>query len=189
MLFENFIILGLDISTQSTGWSVIKYISENKYKMIDYGTIERNGMDIGETLVFFENKLKQIIETYHPNGISAEAPFVGANKLVIQKLSMFHGVMQLIAKKEKLPITYYAVMTLKSKVLGGIKAKNEDGTKKTGKEMKKEVADKIIEIFGKSHFLKEFNDDVTDSISACVTYCIMNGEPVEKKKKKGIKKH
>ena len=183
MLFKNFKVLGLDISTKSTGWSVIEYLDENKYKIIDYGLIERNGMDIGETLLQFEDKLMSIIRQFKPHGISAEAPFVGSNKQVVQKLSMFHGVMQLIAKKEKLPVVYYAVMTLKSKVLGGIKTKNADGSKKSGTQMKQEVANKIFEILGKENFVKEFTDDVTDSISAGITYCLMKGEGVEKKKK------
>jgi len=184
LLFKNFVVLGLDISTRSTGWSVIEYIEENKYKIIDYGTIERHGMDIGEMLLYFEQQLQKIIQQFKPHGISAEAPFVGSNKQVIQKLSMFHGIMQLIAKKEKLPVVYYAVMTLKSKVLGGIKIKNSDGTKKSGTQMKQEVANKIFELLGKENFVKEFSDDVTDSISAAITYCLMKGECVSKKIKK-----
>jgi Holliday junction resolvasome RuvABC endonuclease subunit len=121
-------VLGLDISTNSTGWCILEYLDEDKYKLIDYGLIERKGMDIGETLVYFERQLLSIINQFNPHGISAEAPFVGRNNQTIQKLCMFHGVMQLIAKKEKMPIVYYAVMTLKSKVLGGMKTKNEDGT-------------------------------------------------------------
>ena len=163
---------------------MVEYIDDNQYQLIDYGVIERNGMDMGETLLQFEERLQHIIAQYHPHGISAEAPFVGSNKQVVQKLSMFHGIMQLIAKKMHLPVAYYAVMTLKSKVLGGIKTKNEDGSKKTGTQMKKEVANKIFDILGKENFIKEFNDDVTDSISACITYCIMKGEMIEKRKGK-----
>jgi Holliday junction resolvasome RuvABC endonuclease subunit len=59
---------------------------------------------------------------------------------------------------------------MKSCILGGIKTKKEDGTKKTGDEMKKEVADKIIEIFGINNFTKPFTNDVTDAISAAVTF-------------------
>ena len=182
MLFKNFKILGLDISTRSTGWSVIEYVDEDKYKLIDYGIIERHGMDIGEMLVFFEQELMNIIRQYQPHGISAEAPFVGKNRQTVQKLDMFHGVMQLIAKKEKLQIAYYAVMTLKSKVLGGMKVKRDDGTRKTGAEMKQEVAEKIFSMLGKENFVKEYNDDVTDSISAGIVYCIMKGKDAKAEK-------
>ena len=54
--------------------------------------------------------------------------------------------------------------------------------------MKQEVQDKVIEIFGKENFIKEYNDDVTDSISAAYTYILMDGNPVEKQKKKRKKR-
>lgn len=175
------LILGLDISTKSTGWSVVQYKS-NISTLIAYGTITRKKMDIGEMLVFFEQELEQIISLYNLDVISAEAPFVGSNRLTIQRLSMFHGVMLMTAKKHELPVTYYSVMTLKSKVLGGVKTKKADGTKKTGEEMKQEVSDKLHEMF---HIQDKIdNNDITDSISACVTYIIMDGKPIEKKVKK-----
>lgn len=182
MLMDGLIILGLDISTKNTGWSIVKY-SEKKSELLAYGDIPRFKMSMDEVLVNFEKEMYKIIEEWNPDVISAEAPFVGSNRQTIEKLCFVHGVAQLIAKKEKIPVTYYSVMTLKSKVLGGIKAKKEDGTKKTGAEMKQEVQDKVIEIFGEENFTKEYNDDITDSISAAYTYIVMDGQPVEKKKK------
>jgi crossover junction endodeoxyribonuclease RuvC len=187
MIANNTLILGLDISTKNTGWSVIQY-TDDKYNLLDYGDIPRGKMDIDEVLVNFEKEFQKILDKWNPDVISAEAPFVGSNRQTIEKLCYVHGVMLLMAKKERIPVTYYSVMTLKSKVLGGIKAKKEDGTKKTGKEMKQEVQDKVIEIFGKENFIKEYNDDITDSMSAAYTYILMDGLPVEKKKKTKKKK-
>lgn len=187
MLLNNQIILGLDISTKNTGWSIVKY-HDNTQELIDYGFIPRGKMTIDEVLVNFENELIKIIDCWKPDVISAEAPFVGSNRQTIEKLCYVHGVMLLIAKKYNIPVTYYSVMTLKSKVLNGIKIKHEDGTKKTGKEMKMEVQQKIINIFGEDRFVKEYNDDVTDSISAAYTYILMDGKPVEKQSKKKHKK-
>jgi crossover junction endodeoxyribonuclease RuvC len=176
-------ILGLDVSTKSTGWSIVEY-KNDKMELIDYGCIERHKMTIPEALVNFEKELINIIEKFRPDVVSAEAPFVGANRNTIQKLANFHGVMMMILEKFKIPFVYYAVMTLKSKVLGGIKTKNADGTKKDGKQMKLEVQAKVIETFGKNNFVKKsLNDDMSDSISCCMTYVIMDGQEVEKKKK------
>jgi Holliday junction resolvasome RuvABC endonuclease subunit len=141
-------------------------------------------MSVPEALVNFEKELINIIEKFRPDVVSAEAPFVGANRNTIQKLANFHGVMMMILEKFKIPFVYYAVMTLKSKVLGGIKTKNANGTKKDGKQMKLEVQAKVIETFGKNNFVKKsLNDDMSDSISCCMTYVIMDGQEVEKKKK------
>ena len=180
-------ILGLDVSTKSTGWSIVEY-KNNKMKLINYGCIERHKMTIPEALVNFETELTNIIEKFKPDVVSAEAPFVGQNRNTIQKLANFHGVMMMILEKFKIPFVYYAVMTLKSKVLNGIKTKNADGSKKDGKQMKMEVQAKVIETFGKNNFVKKsLNDDMSDSISCCMTYCIMDGKGVEVKKntKKG----
>ena len=183
MIAENQIILGLDISTKNTGWSVIKY-TKNKPILLRYGDIPRGKMAINEVLVNFESKLQRIIDTYRPNAFSVEAPFVGLNKQTIEKLCFVHGVMLLTAQKNKIPVIYYSVMTLKSKVLGGVKTKKADGTKKTSAEMKQEIQNKIIAIFGKDNFKEPYNDDITDSISAAYTYILMDGKPVEKIKKR-----
>lgn len=181
MIIENTIILGLDISTKNTGWSVVKY-TKNKPILLKYGDIPRGKMSINEVLVNFEKELQNIIDLWKPDAMSVEAPFVGNNKQTGEKLCFVHGVMLLVAQKNKIPITYYPVMTLKSKVLGGISVKKSDGTKKTSKELKQEVQNKIIDIFGKDNFSEPYNDDITDSISAAYTYILMDGKPIEKKK-------
>lgn len=182
MIKENTIVLGLDISTKNTGWSVVKN-TKNKPILLKYGDIPRNKMSINETLVNFESKLQNVINEYKPDAMSVEAPFVGLNKQTIEKLCFVHGVMLLTAQKNKIPVTYYSVMTLKSKVLGGIIVKKADGIKKTSAEMKQEVQNKIIDVFGKDSFTEPYNDDITDSISAAYTYILMDGKVVENKKK------
>ena len=114
MIKENQIILGLDISTKNTGWSVVKN-TKNKPMLLKYGDIPRGKMSINEVLVNFESKLQSIINTYKPNIFAVEAPFVGINRQTIEKLCFVHGVMLLTAQKNKIPVTYYSVMTLKSK--------------------------------------------------------------------------
>ena len=89
----------------------------------------------------------------------------------------------LFRSKFGLPITYFSVMTAKSVVCGGIKTKKEDGTKKTGDEMKQEIADVIFDIFDKSSFIKEWTYDVTDAISIGITFIKLEGQPPSKKKK------
>lgn len=182
MIEENQIILGLDISTKNTGWSVVKY-TKNKPILLKYGDIPRGKMSINEVLVNFEKELQNVINEYKPDAFSVEAPFVGLNKQTIEKLCFVHGVMLLTAQKNKIPVTYYPVMTLKSKVLGGISVKKSDGTKKNSKELKQEVQNKVIDIFGKDNFKEQYNNDITDSISAAYTYILMDGKPVEKKKR------
>ena len=187
-LKQDYIVLGLDNSMNCTGWSIVMVTNYNQMKLIDYGYINKQKLNNGEALILIEQTLIDIIEKYKPNYVAAEAPFVGKNRDTIQKLCYVHGVMLLTAAKYKLPVVYYAVMTMKSCVLGGIKTKFSDGTKKSGDDMKNEVKDKVIEIFGQENFKKDYTNDVTDSISAIVTFVKMKGQEIEKKKKIRVKK-
>ena len=54
--------------------------------------------------------------------------------------------------------------------------------------MKKEVAAKVMEIFKDDLYNKTPTLDETDSMSALVTFILMGGEEIEKKKKKRGKK-
>lgn len=176
-------ILGIDISKSSTGWSVVEVTGKN-LKLIDYGFIPTKKMEHGEALMAIEKELTDVIKRSSINYVSIEQMFVGKNPGTGMTLAQAHGVALLVCAKHNKPVNYYAVMTMKSKVLDGIKTKKEDGTKKTGDEMKEEVAEKVIEIFGKSSFIKDYNNDVTDSISACYTFFLMDGKEIEKAKKK-----
>lgn len=179
-------VFGVDISKSSTGWSIVDVDNthgDNKLKLVDYGFIPTKAMKThGETLIAIEKKLTLIVEKYKPDYASIEQMFVGKNANTGMVLARVHGVALLVLAKNNIPYNYYSVMTLKSKVLNGIKTKKEDGTKKTGDEMKEEVSKKIIEIFGANSFTKELNNDVTDSISACYTFVLMEGKEIEKKK-------
>ncbi|AEO93608.1 gp349 [Bacillus phage G] len=178
---KKYVILGLDLSLSSTGWSVVTVDGEN-YKLVDYGYIPTDKLDHYDALLAIDKKLQSVIEKYKPDYSAIEQMFVGKNRDTAIKLGHIHGVATLLLAKNKIPSCRYAVMTLKSKVTGGIKTKKEDGTKKTGNEMKEEVKRKIVEIFGVNSFIKEFNSDVTDSISAAYTFILMDGKEIEKKK-------
>jgi Holliday junction resolvasome, endonuclease subunit len=179
---ENCTILGIDISKVSTGWSIIKVI-DNELKLIDYGYIPTEKLNHSDSLIKIDEKITQVIEKYKPNYASIEQMFVGKNAGTGMTLANAHGVVLLALAKKNIPHRYYSIMTIKSKTLGGIKTKKEDGSKKNGLEMKKEVERKIIEIFGVNSFTKEFNNDITDSISAAYTLYLMNGQEIEKKSK------
>lgn len=180
-------VLGIDISKTSTGWSIVE-VNNEKLRLVDYGFIPTKNLNHGEALIAIEKKIDLVIHQYSPDYSAIEQMFVGRNPSTGMTLAQAHGVVLLVCAKKKVPVNYYAVMTLKSKVLGGIKTKKEDGTKKTGDEMKAEVSRKIVDIFGVNSFYKEFNDDVTDSISACYTFFVMDGKEIEKKKKTRKKK-
>lgn len=190
-LKKEYVLLALDPSYSCTGWSVLKVkedgncnIDDKNVTIVDYGIIPTNLSDIGKSLMYIEKVITEIIETYKPDYATSEQMFGGSNRQTAMRLAQVHGVLLLILAKYHLPISYFAVMTAKSIVLGGIKTKHEDGTKKTGEEMKIEIKDAIFNIFGKSSFNKDYTLDVTDAISMGVTFIKLKGEPPKKEKKK-----
>lgn len=150
--------------------------------LVDYGFIDTSSIkEEGHTLDFIHTRFQSIIDVYKPDVISAEQMFIGQNRQTGIILAGIHALMKLIAwKHNNIPITYYAIQTMKSTVLDGLSLKKENGERKTGDELKKEVADRIFKIFPKSMFIKEITDDVTDAISAAITYVKLYGQGVGK---------
>ena len=191
-LKDEYILLCLDASYKCTGYSIIKVSNKKPYNILDkycevleYGHIPTSGKDIGKSLLDIYNVLEGAFSKYYIDYITAEESFMSSNRLTGMRLSNVHGVLQLIAARHSKKIVYYSVMTMKSKTLNGIKLKKQDGSKKTGEELKIEVSEKVKEIFkNTSNLGSEITLDETDSISAGVTFILMDGKEVKKEKKK-----
>lgn len=176
--------LGLDISRYSTGWCVIDLGQGQEYRenmnIIKYGYIDSSKIkEEGKTLIFLEEQFTSIIEEYTPNIIIIEQQYVGRNAQTGLVLAGIHAIVKLIAAKNDINIIYYPILTMKSTTLNGIKLKKEDGTKKTGKDIKLEVKDAIFKLFDNVNFVN-ITDDVTDAISAVITYVRLKGKIIGK---------
>ena len=183
------IILGLDISLHCTGWAVVDIdtldtdITNVTLKLLDYDYIDTSKLTEANALLKISTTLRTVMDTYQLDAIASEAPFVGKNAKTIQQLAKVHGIAVLIAAEHDVNIVNYSVMTMKSTTLNGMKLKKSDGVRKTGKELKNEVANRVIEIVGQQALKKkQYTDDVTDAISAVITYIVHLGLPVIKKK-------
>lgn len=190
LLKKEYTLICIDPSLKCTGWGVIK-VTENEshdfeklnLQLLDYGHIDTNGLKHGQSLIKIEKILASTILQYKPDYVASEQMFAGANRVTAMRLANMHGVMQLICAKAGLDVVYFSVMTAKSIVLGGIKTKHDDGTKKDGGEMKQEVADAVLKVFNGCEFVKNYTLDETDAISMGITFIKLDGEPPKKVKK------
>lgn len=173
------IICGLDPSLNCLGWFIF---NTEGMKVIDYGYIPNKDLEEDEKILRIYNTLNKVFGVYKVDGVGIEEEFFSRNVDTLKKLSHVHGAILTLLAQKGIPHTYYSVMTAKSKTLGGIQTKKEDGTKKDGNEMKAEIAAKIFEVFGRQNFIKDFTSDVTDAASIGYTYYLMGGEGIEKKK-------
>lgn len=85
-------VMGLDVSTNSTGWSVIES-DQNNLKIIDCGLIRSVGsMGTTQRLYFLGNELKKILEKFCPDEIGIEETLFMRGPKILRTLSRFSGV-------------------------------------------------------------------------------------------------
>ena len=179
--------LGLDISRYSTGWCIVDVNTEKQLKtycegmkIVQYGYLDTSSIkEEGSMLIYLEQEFTNIIEQHKPTIIVAEQQFVGKNAQTGLVLAGIHAI-------------YYPILTMKSTTLNGIKLKKDDGTRKTRLEIKQEVQQEVFNIFNNTKFIN-ITDDVTDAISAVITYVRLDGQIIGKQsanyKNKPAKKH
>jgi len=200
-ILDNYTLLCIDPSERCTGIAVLKInnkkplnFNDKHLDLIYYDIIPTHGMELGESVYNIEKKINQIIDIYHPTYITAESPFVGQNRVTIQRLAGVHSILDLIAfKHNHLRIVRYAVMSAKSATLDKLTLKKLDGTRKTGDELKLEVCNKILDIIKDSNKIKQLDTrnsgmDISDAISIGCCFIKNNGNEIEKKKKTRKKK-
>ena len=159
---KNDVILGLDASSASTGFSIF----DNK-GLAAYGIIKPDGNDWRERLVHQAPQLKEIIEKYHPTQIVMEdVPLNGKGGLkILVVLGAVQGMILGLASSYGIPIKFVTPNEWRSKV--GLFTGNRDDTKRD--EMKKKSVEFVNQEFGlKLKWISKsskFNeDDISDSI-------------------------
>lgn len=81
-------IMGVDISSRSTGWSIIQ-----GDKLIEYGKVNPTGkMSVAQKLFLFHIELKKLIERYKPDEIAIEDVPLVKSVSVAKLLARFNGV-------------------------------------------------------------------------------------------------
>lgn len=159
---KNDVILGLDASSASTGFSIF----DNK-GLAAYGIIKPEGNDWRERLVHQAPQLKEIIEKYHPTQIIMEdVPLNGKGGLkILVVLGAVQGMILGLASSYGIHIKFVTPNEWRSKV--GLFTGNRDDTKRD--EMKKKSVEFVNQEFGlKLKWISKsskFNeDDISDSI-------------------------
>lgn len=156
------IILGLDCSTTSTGWSIF----DNK-GLAAYGVIKPDGEDWRERLIAQAPQLKEIIEKYKPTKIIMEdVPLNSKGGLkILVVLGAVQGLVLGIASSLHIPIKFVTPNEWRSKV--GLFSGHREETKR--EEMKRKSIEFVNQEFGLnlkwiSKSSKYNEDDISDSI-------------------------
>jgi len=119
------IILGIDPGTAILGYGIIKIVNKNP-ELIILGNIDlKKYTDHYVKLKKIYDRLIQLIDTYHPDHLSIEAPFYGKNVQSMLKLGRAQGVAMAAALARDIPITEYAPLKIKQSITGNGRASKE----------------------------------------------------------------
>jgi crossover junction endodeoxyribonuclease RuvC len=112
------IILGIDPGTNIAGYGVIG-ISKDNMKLISMGIFDmRKEKNHAMKLQSIFEQCTRLIDTYLPDEVALEAPFMGKNPQSMLKLGRAQGVSMAAALNRKLPVFEYAPKRVKQSVTG-----------------------------------------------------------------------
>ena len=152
-------ILGIDVGTATTGWSIIErdLNATNKIKLIAYGVISTlAALPMPERLEQIHSELTVLIKEYKPQDIAIESLFFFKNQKTVMTVSQARGVILLVAQQNKLNIFEYTPLQVKSGITG------------YGRAEKQQVQSMVKMILGMTEIPKP--DDAADAIAIAITH-------------------
>jgi crossover junction endodeoxyribonuclease RuvC len=119
------IVLGIDPGTNIMGYGII-HVKGTKMELVVMGVLrlEKVGDHALKLQKIFE-RVVSLIEQYHPDELSIEAPFFGKNVQSMLKLGRAQGVAIAGALSKNLPIHEYSPKKIKQSITGSGNASKE----------------------------------------------------------------
>lgn len=156
------IILGIDPGTTIMGFGLIKVVNK-KMEFLQFNelSLKKYKDPYIKLRLIFERTI-ELIETYHPDEIALEAPFMGKNPQSMLKLGRAQGVAMAAGLSRDIPVTEYAPKKIKKAVTGN------------GNASKEQVA-KMLQNLLKIKTLPK-NLDSTDGLAAAVCHFYNSGK-------------
>ncbi len=168
-MIQERIILGIDPGTNIMGYGIIS-VKQNKIELVIIDVLKLSNYDNQALKLkkIFETTLK-LIETFHPDELSIEAPFFGKNVQSMLKLGRAQGVAIAAALYRDIPIYEYSPKKIKQSITGNGNA---------SKEQVAEMLYNLLKIKEKAKYL-----DATDGLAAAVCHFFQNKKEGSESKK------
>ena len=173
MSLKDKIILGIDPGTTIMGFGLIR-VNNQAMELIQLHELQlKKYNDHYLKLQKIFNSTIGIIDQFHPDEISIEAPFFGKNVQSMLKLGRAQGVAMAAGLSRQIPITEYSPKKIKMSITGN------------GNATKEQVA-KMLQSLS---LIKEIpkNLDATDGLAAAVCHFYNQGRPDNSKTYSGWK--
>ena len=155
------IILGIDPGTTVLGYGLI-LVKGKRVSLIAAGCIKLNKIEEHSLrLKSIYDRLIGLIDEFHPDELSIEAPFYGKNVQSMLKLGRAQGVAIAAALSRDIPYVEYAPRRIKQAITGN------------GASSKEQVAAMLMSILNTDKLPKEH--DATDGIATAVCHHFSKG--------------
>ena len=156
------IVIGLDVSSTSTGWAVLKSKRFYKREGIDFGLIKpHKKLVLAEKLNYFRSELSKVISRVSPDVVGIEDIFLLRNVKTLKLLGRFSGV-AIETVYDFSGVVPYIVQVKESRV-------------QWGTQDKEEVFEKIKNKYKMNEWLFKKHNDLTDAISIALYVSSING--------------
>ncbi len=154
------IILGIDPGTIVMGYGII-HIKHNKAELIAMGSIELKKIETHflKLQKIFERTM-YLIDEYHPDEISIEAPFLGKNAQSMLKLGRAQGISIAAALSRNIPVFEYSPRKIKQSITG------------KGTSSKEQVAAMLVSLLKIKTLPKHL--DATDGLAVAMCHSFQN---------------
>ena len=154
-------ILGIDPGTMLMGFGLVE-ASGSRITHIDMGVLDlRREEDPLVKLNRIHDEVNRLIDRYHPDALSIEAPFYGKNPQSLIKLGRAQGVAIAAAMARGLKVFEYAPLRIKQSITGN------------GNASKEQVCQMLFRILNLSGDRPK-HLDATDALGAAVCHALQN---------------
>ena len=112
------VIFGIDPGLATSGYGVINYVG-NKFKMLEYGTIETEStLDFPTRLKIIYDSYMELFIKYKPDAVSVEELFFNKNVKTAISVGQARGVHILAAVNSDIPLYEYTPLQIKQGIVG-----------------------------------------------------------------------
>ncbi|MEK9181236.1 MAG: crossover junction endodeoxyribonuclease RuvC [Patescibacteria group bacterium] len=110
------IFLGIDPGLATTGYAVIKKEAGGVLRALDWGVIETKKNAPGVRLQTIANDLNRLIRRSRPSAAAVESLYFAKNVKTALKVAEARGVILLTLQKNKIPISEFTPLQVKSQI-------------------------------------------------------------------------
>lgn len=150
------IILGVDPGIATTGYAIIKVLSNSKLLVFDYGCIKTSKREVfSQRLSQIHDGLTNLIEKYKPGQMAVETIYFAKNAKTVIKVSEGRGVVILTAAEKGIKVAEFTPLQIKQALTG------------YGRASKEQIQKMVKSTLNLKEIPKP--DDVADALAVAVT--------------------